>query len=157
MFCATCSRPVERAIDDPVTCPVCSSPLVPAAGNLSGELETRHRLVASATVLELRGDVDVYTAPNLREKLQALESETVGDLLVDLGEVGFLDSAGLGVLVGGLRRRRNGDNKLKIVFTKEPILMIFRVTGFIETFDIYPSVAEATAGAAVADRKDEGL
>ena len=54
------------------------------------------------TVLAVKGEVDVYTAPRLREKLVELVSQGKHQIIVDLEGVDFLDSTGLGVLVGGL-------------------------------------------------------
>ena len=56
------------------------------------------------TVLAVKGEVDVYTAPRLREKLVELVSQGKHQIVVDLEGVDFLDSTGLGVLVGGLKR-----------------------------------------------------
>ena len=63
-------------------------------------------------VLSVQGEVDVYTAPQFREQLIQLVDQGQRSILVDLEGVEFLDSTGLGVLVGGLRRARvNGDRK----------------------------------------------
>jgi len=66
-------------------------------------------------------------------------------LVVNLGKVGFLDSTGLGVLVGGLRRVRAHDGSLDLVCTQQPILKIFRITGLTEVFGIYETVDQAIA------------
>ena len=62
-----------------------------------------------------------------------------------MDKVGFLDSTGLGVLVGGLRRVRAHDGSLDLVCTREPILKIFRITGLTEVFGIYQTVDQAIA------------
>src|SRR5205823_2432821 len=61
------------------------------------------------TVLAVKGEVDVYTAPRLREKLVELVSQGKYKIVVNLEGVDFLDSTGLGVLVGGLKRLRSHD------------------------------------------------
>jgi anti-sigma B factor antagonist len=94
-------------------------------------------------ILEIGGEIDVYTAPKLREKLIELVSDGSYDLIVDLEKVDFLDSTGLGVLVGGLKRVRNHDGSLKLVCTQEKILKIFRITGLTKVFPIYASVDDA--------------
>ena len=93
--------------------------------------------------LEITGEIDVYTAPKLREKLIELVSDGSYYLIVDLEKVDFLDSTGLGVLVGGLKRVRNHDGSLKLVCTQEKILKIFRITGLTKVFPIYASVDDA--------------
>jgi anti-anti-sigma factor len=72
------------------------------------------------TVLAVKGEVDVYTAPRLREKLVELVSQGKHQIVVDLEGVDFLDSTGLGVLVGGLKRLRSHDGDLTLVCTKDP-------------------------------------
>ena len=58
-----------------------------------------------------------------------------------------LDSTGLGVLVGGLKRVRNHDGSLQLVCTQEKILKIFRITGLTKVFPIHSSVSEAISSA----------
>ena len=96
-------------------------------------------------VIDVQGEIDMYTAPRLRELLIDLVSQGSYQLVVNLDEVGFLDSTGLGVLVGGLRRVRAHDGSLDLVCTREPILKIFRVTGLTEVFGIYQTVDQAIA------------
>jgi anti-sigma B factor antagonist len=96
-------------------------------------------------VLEVAGEIDVYTAPKLREKLIELVNEGSYHLVVDLERVDFLDSTGLGVLVGGLKRVRNHEGSLKLVCTQDKILKIFRITGLTKVFPIHDSVDDAVA------------
>lgn len=97
------------------------------------------------TVIEVGGEIDVYTAPKLREALAAAVEQGNYDLVVDFEEVEFLDSTGLGVLVGGLKRVRLRDGSLRIVCTQERLLKVFRITGLTKVFAIHDSVAEAVA------------
>ena len=96
-------------------------------------------------VIDVQGEIDMYTAPRLRELLIDLVSTGSYQLVVNLDKVGFLDSTGLGVLVGGLRRVRAHDGSLDLVCTREPILKIFRITGLTEVFGIYQTVDQAIA------------
>jgi anti-sigma B factor antagonist len=66
-------------------------------------------------------------------------------IVVNLEKVGFLDSTGLGVLVGGLKRVRAHDGSLDLVCTREQILKIFRITGLTKVFGIYETVDQAIA------------
>jgi len=95
------------------------------------------------TVVSVTGEVDVYTAPKLREQLVSLVDAGRYDIVVDMEAVEFLDSTGLGVLVGGLKRVRTHDGTLRLVCTQERILKIFRITGLTKVFPIHDSVAEA--------------
>src|SRR3712207_8032382 len=88
------------------------------------ELSLATRTVAEHTVLEVGGEVDVYTAPRLRERLVELVDAGARNVVVDLGRVDFLDSTGLGVLVGALKRLRAASGTFGLVCSKEPLLKI---------------------------------
>jgi anti-sigma B factor antagonist len=97
------------------------------------------------TVLAVRGEVDVYTAPRLRERLIELVSQGSHQVVVDLEGVDFLDSTGLGVLVGGLKRLRSHDGDMILVCTQPRILKVFEITGLTKVFSIHDTVESATA------------
>ena len=99
---------------------------------------------SGVNVLAVRGEVDVYTAPRLREKLVELVSKGKHHIVVDLEAVDFLDSTGLGVLVGGLKRLRSHEGDLSLVCTQQRILKVFEITGLTKVFTIYESVDAAT-------------
>lgn len=107
------------------------------------DLSLATRTVSDRTVVVVSGEIDVYTAPKLREQLIDLVSSGAYHLIVDMEGVDFLDSTGLGVLVGGLKRVRAHEGTLRLVCTQERILKIFRITGLTKVFPIHASVAEA--------------
>jgi anti-sigma B factor antagonist len=98
----------------------------------------------SHSIVDVKGEVDVYTAPKLREKLIELVSEGSYDVVVNLEGVDFLDSTGLGVLVGALKRVKAHEGSLSLVCTQDKILKIFKITGLTKVFPIHDSVAAAT-------------
>ncbi len=98
------------------------------------------------TVVAVKGEVDVYTAPRLREKLVELVSAGQLKIVVNLEGVDFLDSTGLGVLVGGLKRLRSHEGDLGLVCTQQRILKVFEITGLTNVFAIHDSVDAAVAG-----------
>lgn len=97
-------------------------------------------------VVAVRGEVDIATAPKLREKLVELASQGAQQLVVDLDAVEFLDSTGLGVLIGGMKRLRGLDGDLTLVCTQPRILKVFEITGLNRAFTIYETVDAAVAG-----------
>ncbi|WP_270134359.1 STAS domain-containing protein [Kribbella sp. CA-293567] len=107
------------------------------------DLSLTTRTEGGRTVVEVGGEIDVYTAPKLRETIVTLVDGGHYDLVVDLERVEFLDSTGLGVLVGGLKRVRTHDGSLSLVCTQERLLKIFRITGLTKVFEIHPDVASA--------------
>ena len=107
------------------------------------DLSLTARAEGGRTVIEVAGEIDVYTAPKLREKIAELVDEGVYDLVIDLERVEFLDSTGLGALIGGLKRVRNHDGSLSLVCTRERLLKLFRITGLNKVFDIHPDIDSA--------------
>ena len=99
--------------------------------------------VDGATIIAVGGEIDVYTAPKLRDKITELVADGVYDIIVDMEAVEFLDSTGLGVLVGGLKKVRAHDGSLQLICTQDRLLKIFRITGLAKVFTIHDS--EATA------------
>ena len=111
------------------------------------ELSVVTRREGVRTVISVTGEIDVYTAPTLRERLNELVADGEYHLVVDMAGVDFLDSTGLGVLVGGLKRARSHDGTLQLVCDQEKILKVFRITGLTKVFPIHASLGEAlTAG-----------
>lgn len=96
-------------------------------------------------VVQVGGEIDVYTAPVLRERLAALHEAGRHDLVIDLRAVRFMDSTGLGVLVGVLKRVRLAEGRLALVIDSERILRVFHITALTQVFDIYDSVPAALA------------
>lgn len=98
-----------------------------------------------ATVIAVSGEIDVYTAPKLREKLFRLIEGGTYRLILDLEDVEFLDSTGLGALIGGLKRVRAHDGSIDIVCTQSRILRIFNITRLDKVFEIYDTAGDAQA------------
>jgi anti-sigma B factor antagonist len=94
-------------------------------------------------VLRVAGEVDVYTAPAIRERIRDLAAKGAVHVIADLSRVDFLDSTGLGVLVGGLKRLREHDGSLTLVISATRILRILEMTGLTRVFQAQPSVRAA--------------
>lgn len=99
--------------------------------------------VGTRTVVRVDGEIDVVSADRLRERVSLLVSDGRTDLVVDLSGVGFMDSTGLGVLVGTLKRVRTAGGRLVLVVGSERLLKVFRITGLQQVFTIHPTLAEA--------------
>ena len=85
--------------------------------------------IVRGPLVDVAGKIDIYTAPRLRELLIDLVRMDNCQLIVNLERVEFLDSTGLGVLVGGLKRVRAHDGSLDLVCTRERILKLFGSPG----------------------------
>ena len=97
-------------------------------------------------VLRPEGDLDVYTVGSLRDALGSVVETGEPKVVVDLDSVPFMDSSGLGALMGGVRRLRESGGDLAIACTREQHLKLFTITGFGEGVSIAPTVEEAAAG-----------
>ena len=109
------------------------------------DLSLKTRTQGPFQVIEVGGEVDVYTAPKLRESIVTAVDGGHNRLIVDVEQVDFLDSTGLGVLVGSLKRVRAEGGSLDIVCTHERILKIFDITGLDKVFGLHTSVDAAIA------------
>jgi anti-sigma B factor antagonist len=94
-------------------------------------------------VLQISGELDAYTAPILRDRMRDLTAVGVVNVIADLRQVDFLDSTGLGVLIGGLKRFREHGGSLAPVASQPRILKIFQITGLTAVFPPRPTVASA--------------
>jgi anti-sigma B factor antagonist len=98
------------------------------------------------SIVAVTGEVDVATVPRLREHLHGLAAQGKNRIVVDLDGVEFLDSTGLGVLVGALKRvRASDDGDLRLVCTQPRIRKVFEVTGLTKVFSLFDSVDDAVA------------
>ena len=102
---------------------------------------------ADTHVIELGGEVDLYTAPEFKERLVQIIEDGKKQLVVDLSKATFIDSTTLGVLVGGVKRLRPTGGSLTLVCTDQNITKIFEITGLDRVFPIYKSRDEALQNA----------
>ena len=98
-------------------------------------------------VIALGGEVDLYTAPEFKERLLELIDGGKSRVVVDLSKATFIDSTTLGVLVGGVKRLRPTGGSLSLVCTDQNITKIFEITGLDRVFPIHKSRDEALSNA----------
>ena len=94
-------------------------------------------------VIELGGEVDLYTAPEFKERMVELIESGKKQIVVDLSKATFIDSTTLGVLVGGVKRLRPTGGSLALVCTDDNITKIFEITGLDRVFPIHSSRDDA--------------
>jgi anti-sigma B factor antagonist len=100
---------------------------------------------AETQIIDLGGEIDLYTAPEFKERLVALIEDGKKRIVVDLSSATFIDSTTLGVLVGGVKRLRPAGGSLALVCTDQNITKIFEITGLDRVFPIHASRDEALA------------
>src|SRR5262245_8599212 len=96
-------------------------------------------------VITVDGDIDVHSAPYLREALIDVINDGQYHTVIDLERCEYLDSTGMGVLVGGLKRHRAHDGTLSLVCTVPRLLTVLRITGLTKVFAIHDSLDSAVA------------
>jgi len=92
---------------------------------------------AGEWLVSVRGEVDVATSPRLRNELVALMDQDARSIVLDLGGMTFIDSSGLGVLVGALKRLREHEGESIVLRgMQDPVRRVFEITGLTELFTI---------------------
>jgi len=100
-------------------------------------------------IVSVAGEIDLFTAPEFKQRVSAPIDEGRTHVVVDLTETTFIDSSSLGVLIGAHRRLRRLEGALVIVCSNDAIVKTFRITGLDSVFTIVGSLDEAFNGNAV--------
>jgi anti-sigma B factor antagonist len=109
---------------------------------------TEDSIDAERHVVAVRGEIDLFTAPELKQKLTDAIEGGKTRIVVDLTQTTFLDSTALGVLIGAVKRLRTRDGALVIVNVDQNIAKTFEITGLDQIFTI---VGERDAAVAALD------
>lgn len=107
------------------------------------DLRWRIRATDNISVLEIGGEIDLHSAPDLRNELHRLTESKAPRLVVDLTEVTFIDSTGIGVLVGGLRRAREKGGSLAFCAAQPRVRRVFEITGLLRALPLHNTRDEA--------------
>jgi anti-sigma B factor antagonist len=106
---------------------------------------TEDTLDGDRHVVAVRGEIDLFTAPELKQKLTDAIEGGKNRIVVDLSDTSFLDSTALGVLIGAVKRLRSRDGALVIVNTDQNIAKTFEITGLDQIFTILSTRDDAIA------------
>ncbi|WP_419882738.1 anti-sigma factor antagonist [Peribacillus sp. B-H-3] len=93
----------------------------------------------SQVEVQVKGEIDAYTAPKLRESLFPLSEQNQISLVIDLSEVSYMDSTGLGVFVGLFKSVKAHDGKFRLIGLSERLRRLFDITGLADIIDIKSS------------------
>jgi anti-sigma B factor antagonist len=93
-------------------------------------------------VVHLQGEVDLASAPQLRRGIYELIDQGNNQIAVDLSGVDFMDSTGLGVLIGSLKRLREAGGSMVLAGIRPAVSRVFEITGLDRIFTIHGSLAE---------------
>ncbi len=106
--------------------------------------------------MRVTGEIDMATAPRLRQHVQTVTARKPSGLVLDLDRVDFIDSTGLGVMVGAAKRMRMIDGGFRIVNSQNHLTSLFRITRLDEVFDLYESLEDALTSAGGPNAKSAG-
>jgi anti-sigma B factor antagonist len=112
------------------------------------DIEDR-RVNEDTHVVAVRGEIDLFTAPEFKQHVSAPIDAGVAHVVVDLSRTTFIDSSSLGVLIGAHRRLKLRGGSLAIVCDNEAIVKTFRITGLDGVFTVVGSLDDALDGGAV--------
>lgn len=108
-------------------------------------MELALRQVGRYLIISFVGRVDLEGAASLdfKDRLKALIADGNVHVIMDMGNVGFLDSQGLGALISGLKVLQQVEGSFVLTNLSEPVEAVLRITRLIRVLDIHPSVEEA--------------
>ena len=104
------------------------------------------RRADGVAVVRFTGRLDFTSAPEARDQFAAAIAAGQRKLIVDLSKVGFVDSAGLGSLIGGMRAARQAGGDLRIANPSEQSKMLLSLTSLDQVLKIHPTIEEALGG-----------
>lgn len=107
------------------------------------QIEFTHNLDQDFYLLSPQGDIDAYSVAQFREALSQHSSKS--RLVVDLSEVIFMDSAGLGALIGGVRLIRGNNGKVVLCSTRSQIIRLLHTTGFDRIVPVRKNLQDAVS------------
>jgi anti-anti-sigma factor len=104
-------------------------------------LEIHVEDIGAYTLCRPVGELDAYTVGQFREVLADLS--TLPRVLIDLSEVPFMDSAGLGALIGGIRRAREADGEVTVACSRPTLTRLLHTTGFDRIVPVTETLEDA--------------
>ena len=96
-------------------------------------------------VLSLSGEVDAYTSTHFRDIMLGVIEEGLYNIVIDMAMVEYIDSSGLGALVGGLKRITEKNGKIYIVSGSDQVKKVFEITGLGRVFEMFDNTEDAVS------------
>jgi anti-sigma B factor antagonist len=103
---------------------------------MSSELGFREERCDNSTVIYLSGELDIYTSQKFKEKLYGIADSTDTDILINCKDLNYIDSTGLGIFVGALKRAKQRDKGISLCSLRENVKKLFIITGLERIFTI---------------------
>ncbi|HHU89454.1 MAG TPA: STAS domain-containing protein [Clostridiaceae bacterium] len=87
-------------------------------------------------IISVKGEIDIYSAPDFKESLYQSINDVQQTIILDCSDLTYIDSMGLGILVGALKRVRQKDHNIIIRNPRSTVRKLFRITGLDKAFII---------------------
>jgi anti-anti-sigma factor len=112
--------------------------------NLISEKEV---LSQNSQIIRLSGELDIHSAPEFKDEVLSQLNQGFNTIIIDLDELHFMDSRGLGTFIGLSRSLKDKGGSLKLVCSNQTILKIFQRTGLSDIFRLFDNREEALSEA----------
>lgn len=109
----------------------------------SERLQTAIQEISGFAVVKAAGEIDMYTAPSFRGAVHQAIDKTPGSLVIDLSDVGYMDSSGFGTLLGAIKRVKADGGFVRVAGCSEAIERLIRITGLDGSIELFDTVDEA--------------
>jgi anti-sigma B factor antagonist len=107
-------------------------------------IEVATRNLQGATIISIKGDVDLYSSPAVRKVMIALTEKKTPVIMVDLSHVSYMDSSGVATLVEGLQQTGKYKGKFKLFGLGMAVREVFELSRLDKVFEIYPNEEAAS-------------
>jgi anti-sigma B factor antagonist len=106
-------------------------------------LRLRTYQLDDVSVVEVAGEIELNNAARLRTELRNVCETAACRVVVDMSRVTFIDSTGIGVLVGALKRTREHDGSFALVCPQPRVRRVFEITGLLQALPLSATIDEA--------------
>jgi anti-sigma B factor antagonist len=111
------------------------------------DLQITVRRSGDVAVIDLAGEVDAYTSARFREVMTDIIEDGGQKLIISMAKVDYIDSSGLGALVGGLKRISERNGRIILICDRSQVRKVFEITGLEKVFPIFSTEQEALEAA----------
>ena len=107
------------------------------------DLRINKKTTEGIPVIQLSGEVDAYTCSMLRDVMVEIFEQGNPNVVISMADVEYIDSSGLGTLVGGLKRASEQSGRIAVVANSVQIRKVFEITGLEKVFPLFDTEHEA--------------
>jgi anti-sigma B factor antagonist len=108
-------------------------------------MEINRREVGDIVIFDINGEIDLYNAPEIKEKIKDELNKNKVNVVINLDRVSYIDSSGIGVLISSLSNLKKIGGALKLINVYASVRKVFELTKLTSFFDIYDNESDALA------------